>query len=106
MNLESIQTCFLSLGAEYGVDPVIFGSIYIGAIPFFSLSVAWIVRNVRRGRPIPLPVISASFWFVSAYLYLLVAGHGIPPWVYAFIAVVIAFGAYSTVRKIHRQTAP
>ena len=106
MNLESIQTWFLNLGAQYGVDPVIFGSIYIGAIPFFSLSVAWIVRNVRRGRPITVPVISASFWFVSAYLYLLVAGHGIPPWVYAFIALVIAFGTYSTVRKIQRQTTP
>jgi len=26
---------FFSLGAQYGVNPVIFGSISVGAIPFF-----------------------------------------------------------------------
>ena len=35
MSWEAIQNWFLGLGAEYGVNPFIFGAIYVGAIPFF-----------------------------------------------------------------------
>jgi len=84
-------------------NPIIFGSIYVGAIPFFALSVAWIIRNLRRKRPIVLPVLSASFFFVSAYLYLIVVGRNIPLWVYAFVVGMLGYGAYSTVKKIRRE---
>ncbi len=102
---ETFTEWFLSLGDQYGVNPIIFGSIYVGAIPFFTLSIARLIRNLRRKQSIVLPALSASFFFVSAYLYLLVAGHNIPLWVYGFIAVMIAYGVYSTVQKIRRQAA-
>ena len=102
---ETFTEWFLSLGDQYGVNPIIFGSIYVGAIPFFTVSVAWLVRNLRRRQSIVLPALSASFFFVSAYLYLLVAGRNIPVWVYGFIAVMIAYGVYSTVQKIRQQAA-
>ncbi len=94
---------FFSLGAQYGVNPIIFGAIYVGAIPFFSLSIAWLIRNLRRGRSPVAPILCASFCFVSAYLYLLVAGKNIPAWVYVFLGVMIAFGVYSTVRKVRAR---
>ncbi len=102
---ETFTEWFLSLGDQYGVNPIIFGSIYVGAIPFFMLSIVRLIRNLRRKQSIVLPALSASFFFVSAYLYLLVAGHNIPLWVYGFIAVMIAYGVYSTVQKIRRQAA-
>jgi hypothetical protein len=34
---ETIKIWFFGLGENYGVNPIIFGSIYVGAIPF-SLS--------------------------------------------------------------------
>ena len=102
---ETFTEWFLSLGDQYGVNPIIFGSIYVGAIPFFTVSVARLVRNLRRKQSIVLPALSASFFFVSAYLYLLVAGRNIPVWVYGFIAVMIAYGVYSTVPKIRQQAA-
>ncbi len=102
---ETFTEWFLSLGDQYGVNPIIFGSIYVGAIPFFTVSVARLVRNLRRKQSIVLPALSASFFFVSAYLYLLVAGHNIPLWVYGFLAVMIAYGVYATVQKIRRQAA-
>ena len=45
----AFQDWFFSLGEQYGVDPIIFGSISVGAIPFFWASVAWLVRNLRQG---------------------------------------------------------
>jgi hypothetical protein len=100
--IDSITT----LGAEYGVNPFIFAGIYVGAIPFFTFSVGWLVRNLRRGRPATMPVLSAGFFFISAYLYLLIAGRNIPLWVYGLIAAMIVYGAYSTIRKIKKQTTP
>jgi hypothetical protein len=96
---------FMSLGEQYGVNPIIFGSIYVGAIPFFTLAVAWLVRNLQRKQSIVVPTLLASFFFISAYLYLLIAGRNIPVWVYIFIAAMIAFGIYSTVQKVRKQAA-
>lgn len=94
---------FLNLGSRYGVNPLVFGSIYVGAIPFFSLSVAWLIRDLRRRKSVVAPVLCASFCFVSAYLYLIVAGRDIPVWVHVFIAGMLAFGIYSTVRKVRTK---
>ena len=102
---ESFLEWFMGLGAQYGVNPVIFGSIYVGAIPFFTVSVAWIVRNLRRKQSIVLPTLLAGFFFVSAYLYLLIAGRNIPVWVYVLISVLLAYGVYSTVAKIRTRVA-
>lgn len=105
MDLTSIQDWLLSLGEEYGVNPIIFAAIYVGAIPFFTLSIAWLVRNVRSGRPTTLPILAAGFFFVSAYIYLLVAGRNIPAWVYAVIVGLLVYGAYSTYLKVKKRTA-
>lgn len=107
MTWEAVRAWFLGLGEAYGVDPVIFGAIYVGAIPFFTASVALVVRNLRRGTSIAVPALAAGFFFVSAYLYLIVAGKNIPVWVYGFIAVLVVGGAWSAVRKIRaRASAP
>lgn len=103
---SDIEGWFLGLGEKYGVNPVIFGSIYVGAIPFFSLSIAWTVRNLRRGKSAAIPLLAAAFCFVSAYLYLLVAGKNIPAWVYFFIAGMLIFGVWSTVRKVKARISP
>jgi len=44
--ISDMMAWFFGLGERYGVNPLIFGSIYVGAIPFFSLSIAWLVRNL------------------------------------------------------------
>jgi hypothetical protein len=94
---------FLSLGEQYGVDPIIFGTIYVGAIPFFLLSLSWLIRNIRRKKSIVLPVICTGLFFISAYLYLVIAGRNIPVWVYIFIALLVLYGSYSTWIKVKKK---
>lgn len=101
--IESVQQWFLGLGAQYGVDPLVFGLIYVGAIIPFSASIAWLVRRLRARRSIVLPALSAGFWFISAYLYLAVVGRNLPVWVYAFVAVLVVASAVSTVRSVRRK---
>ena len=100
---EAVKEWFLSLGDKYGVDPIIFGAIYVGAIPFFTLSVAWIVRNYRKEKSITLPVISAGLFFISAYIYLFIAGENIPWWVYALLGAMIIYGAWSTYNSTKKK---
>jgi len=100
MELQPLIDWFMNLGVQYGVNPLIFGAIYVGAVPFFMLSVGWLVRNARRGESIVLPVLSASFFFVSAYLYLAVAGENIPWWVYGVLAAMVAYGGWASYRDV------
>lgn len=95
---------FFSLGAQYGVDPIIFGSISVGAIPFFWLSVAWLVRNLRQGHSPFLPVVATSLCVLSAYIYLFIAGENLPYWVYALVVGLIGYSAYSTVQTVREKT--
>ncbi len=103
--LESINQWFLSLGADYGVNPYIFGAIYVGAIPFFLLSIGWLVRNARAGKSTLLPTMCAGFFFVSAYIYLAIAGRNIPVWVWIFLAALIVYGAWSSIRDTRKKIA-
>lgn len=101
---ETFKDWFLSLGENYGVDPYIFGGIYIGAIPFFFLCLAWTVKNIRNKKPFVIPVLLTGLCFISAYLYLIIVGKNIPVWVYVFIAVMVLYGLYSTFKKIRSKT--
>lgn len=101
--LTSIRAWFFGLGTHYGVNPIVFGAIYVGAIPFFLLSIGWLVRRLRAGRSIVAPVLCAGCCFVSAYLYLAVVGHDIPVWVWALLCLLIAYGAFSTIRDVRRR---
>ena len=103
--LDSAHLWFLSLGEQYGVNPYIFGAIYVGAIPFFLGSIAWLVKRARAGRSTLLPTVLAGFFFVSAYLYLAVVGRNIPVWVWIFLAALVLYGAWTTVRDTRRKIA-
>ena len=94
---------FLNLGQQYHVNPLVFGTIYVGAIPFFTLSITLLTRNHREGKLIVLPILAAGFCFISAYLYLVIAGHNVPWWVYLVVLALIIFGAISTIRKVRKK---
>lgn len=99
----SFEEWFLGLGEIYGVNPVIFGSLYVGSIPFFTLSLAWVIRNIRQNKSITIPILLTGIFFVSAYLYLIAVGRNIPLWVYFFIIVMVGFGVISTLNKVRKS---
>lgn len=103
MNFDQIYEWFLGLGEPYGVDPVLFGLIYIGAIPFFWVAITWLVYNIRHKRSVTAPVLMACGCAVSAYVYLIFAGENVPLWVYGVIAVIIAYALYATLKKVNQK---
>lgn len=101
--LEAIKIWFLGLGEQYGVNPIIFGSIYVGAIPFFTISIAWLVKNYRNNKSIVLPALCATGCFISAYVYLIMVGRNVPWWVYSIVILMVAYGAWSTYKSVREK---
>lgn len=65
--LLDLKDWFIGLGEQYNVNPIIFGSIYVGAVPFFLLSLRWLVKRLKQRKPIVIPLLLTGFFFVSAY---------------------------------------
>lgn len=101
---EIFKQWFFSLGEKYNVNPYIFGSIYVGAIPFFFFFLYRMIKNIRNKKPFLLSALLTGLFFISAYLYLIIVGRNIPVWVYIFIALLIIFGIFSTIKKIKSKT--
>ena len=101
--LAVAQAWVMGLGAQYGVNPIIFGAIYVGAHPIFLLFTGIAVKRLRAGHSAVLPVLGAGLCFISAYLYLAIVGRGIPVWVWGFLGVLIAYGAWSAVKSFRAK---
>lgn len=100
---EMVKVWFFGLGQQYGVNPIIFGSIYVGAIPFFMLSVAWLVSNYKKNKSVILPALCAMTCFISAYVYLIIVGQNVPWWVYSIVVLMVVYGAWSTYKNVRRK---
>jgi len=96
-------TWFMALGEPYNVNPVIFGSIYLGAAPFFWLSLAWVIRNVKQKKSLVAPVLTLAFFTSSSYLYVIIAGENVPMWVYGIIAALLVYSGWSVHRTVRKK---
>lgn len=103
MDFSDIYNWFMSLGEPYGVNPIIFGSIYVSAIPIFWLAIVWLVRNIKQKRSVTGPVLLACGCAISAYVYLIIAGENVPMWVYGLIVAIIVYAIYSTLKKVKQK---
>ena len=101
--LAAAQAWVMGLGAQYGVNPVIFGAIYVGAIPFFLFFSGLALKRLRASRSATMPVLAAGLCFISAYLYLAIVGRGIPIWVWGFLGVLIAYGAWNAIKGFRKK---
>ncbi len=75
-----IKEWFMGLGEQYWVNPIILRTIYVGAMPFFSLSNARLTKNLKKKKSILLPLFLTRLFFISVYLYIIAAGKNVPVW--------------------------
>ncbi|MBO6793795.1 MAG: hypothetical protein JJ895_07790 [Balneolaceae bacterium] len=91
------------LGVEHNVNPILFAILYVGSIPPYIGSMAWIVRNHRKQKAINVPVISTLFFFIMPALYVLIFGRNVAWWVYVIIALLIGYSSYTLYKKIREK---
>jgi ABC-type Co2+ transport system permease subunit len=90
------------LGEQYGVDPVVYAVLYVGAAPLLFVSLGWLIRSTRRHESMLGPAVASVFFFSLPSLYVVVAGRDLPAWVYAVLAVLAGIGAVITVRHVRK----
>lgn len=92
----------------YGVNPIVFLAILLGASPIFYYSIYRMVRAIAKGRLNEVTVWSMVFLLstVAPYLYVLVAGRNIPWWVYIIIGLLVGQGIWSLVRRLRKKPEP
>jgi hypothetical protein len=89
-----------SLGTEYGVDPLVYAILYVGAAPLFFGSLGWLIRRIRHGESVLAPAIASAVFFSLPALYVIVAGRDLPAWVYLVLAALAVVGAVAAVRRV------
>lgn len=103
--MEAISAWFFGLSENYGVNPWIFGTLYVGGIPLFLGVTAWLAVRLRKGKGIALQTVLAGFLAIQPYLYVAIVGENIPLWVWALIAVMIGVGVWSTLNTVRKRKA-
>ena len=89
------------LAYEHNVDPLVFASLYIGSIPPYLLSIAWLIRAKRKGSPLALPLFSTVFFFIAPAGYIAIVGKDVAWWVYLVLLFLVVNGAYTIYRKVY-----
>lgn len=101
--IDSLLNWIADSAARHDVDPFIFGTIYLVAIPLFIACSAWLVRAWKRGRSIVLPAACAALTYFSSYIYLFAAGDNLPIWMYGLVGGMIGVGGFSTLRTLQNK---
>lgn len=101
--VETMTDWVFGLGDEYGVNPVLFGMLYLLSIPPYLISIGWIVSRYRKKKPLTLPIFSTGFFFIAPALYLVVAGRDVPWGFYLVIGLMVLYGIYGTWQKVNRR---
>ena len=91
------------LGEEHNVNPIMFAVLYLVSIPPYLFSIAWVVRNFRKGASVVFPIISTLVFFVLPSMYIAVFGRNVAWWVYAIIALLLIYGGFSAVRSVRKK---
>lgn len=106
--MEAIQAALEGIretALRHGIDPSLFVILYLGSIPPYLLSMAWLVRRLRRRQPAGLALASTAFFFILPAAYIGLAGDDLPPSVYAVLGFFVLFGIWSAFRKLRRSLA-
>lgn len=92
-----------TLSVRYGLNPAIFGVLYIAHHPLFWGTMAWLAARVRLRRPVRLQVALGVFFWVMPYAYIVLFGRNLPLWIYPIVGVVLLVGGRHAVGEIRKN---
>ena len=93
----------LLFGTAHGVNPWLFGALYLVHHPLFWGTMAWLAARVRRKRPVALQVTLGVVFWLMPYAYVFIFGHALPWWAYALALIVLAVGGTHALKEIRRR---
>ena len=98
--LTQLKDWVIELGDKHGVDPLLLGCLYLVSKVSLFTTLGFLVRNIRRKKPVTLLLLMAGVFFCIPYTYIIIAGRNIPVWVYMLIACIFMYGGYTIWKKV------
>jgi hypothetical protein len=88
----------------YGVNPIIFITIYLLCVPLFYYSIIRTFRAIAKKLANEIMVWSIIFLCanVAPFLYVMIFGKNIPWWVYIIIFIIVGQGILSFIIRIRK----
>ena len=93
----------MALGAQHGVNPLIFAVLYLAHHPLFWGTMAWLAARVRAKKPVRGVVLLGVFFWFLPYTYVFVFGRGLPVWVYALAVVFVGVSGIHAIKEVRRK---
>jgi len=91
------------LGAQYGVNPLIFAALYLAHHPLFWGTMAWLAARLKAKKPVAAVITLGVFFWLLPYSYVFVFGRGLPWWAYALAAVCLGVSGWHVNKEIQRR---
>ncbi|RFZ84275.1 hypothetical protein DYU05_01200 [Mucilaginibacter terrenus] len=104
--IASLKDWIVALGEEHEVDPLLLGCLYLISKPGFFFFLGWTIKKLRAKKVFLTQLLIACSFFSLPYLYVVIAGRNISPWVYICIVLLFASGAYSIWKKVTAKVDP
>jgi hypothetical protein len=92
--IDLIITHVYSISNEYGVNPLIFGFLYLSTVPLFWVSIFYMGKHLKQKRSLTLPIAGIAFSQLLCYIYLFSSAENLPGWVYTLIISAMVYSAF------------
>ena len=106
--IEKVQAWIVATRETYGVDPLVFLIISTVNAPFFYFTIYKMVKAIAKRDTKRLPLWATLFLaaVVVPYVYVLFWGRALPWYVYGAMALLVAQGAWTLVKKLRKRGEP
>lgn len=103
--ISQIERIFRVARDYYGINPIIFITIYLICAPIFYYSLFRTIRAIAGKKGKDILIWSAIFLGanIAPYFYIILFGKNIPWWVFVMIALLISEGIITLILKVHQQ---
>lgn len=115
MNFNFLVNQINEIAAKYGVNPIIFGIVYVASVPVFYVAFYFVVRELvkmkrdigkEKKKDTDLLTISAlllAISYMSPYAYVALFGKNLPLIFWIIFWVVITLSIYTLYKKVKKN---
>ena len=99
-----IQSWLAGIQRAYGVNPVIFGIIYLVCVIPFWVSIYRIVAGLKKRRRSQVTTFTLILGctILAPFVYVAFFGRNLPLWFWAVAVAVVSYSAYSVLQRIKK----
>ena len=99
-----VQSWLAGIQRVYGVNPVVFGTIYLICVLPFWISIYKIIAGIKKRHRAQVMTFALILGctILAPFVYVAFFGRNLPVWFWVVAAVVISYSIYSVLRRIKR----